>query len=119
MNHFEEDLAVRNRLVADLVSLLAAGKFEEVIRKAPGSRVSAEQLRNAVFEYGRTLVPLPAGSYELIDYIAVLGSSPLEWSVVAPLFTAEEGRSDLSLELSVFEQAAGGYRVEVDNLHVL
>lgn len=119
MNQFEEDLSERNRLVAVIVSLLAAGKFEDVLRNAPGSRVSSEELRTAVLEYGKTLVPLPVGSYELIDYIAVLGSSPLEWSVMTPLFTAEEGRSDLSLELSMFEQAAGGYRAEVDNLHVL
>lgn len=119
MHQFDEDLAMRNRLVANLVSLLAAGKFEEVLRNAPGSRVSSEMLRKAVYEYGRTLVPLPTGNHELIDYIAVLGSSPLEWSVVVPLFTEEEGRSDLSLELSVIEQAAGGHRVEINNLHVL
>ena len=119
MHHFEEDLTMRNRLVADLVSVLAAGEFEELLRKAPGSRVGSEELRKAVHEYGGTLVPLPIESYELIDYIAVMGSSPMEWSVVAPLFTKEEGRSDLSLELSVFEQATGGYRAEIDNLHVL
>ena len=119
MPHFDEDLAMRNRLIADLVSLLAGGKFEAVLRNAPGSRVSAEELRLAVREYGRTLVPLPIESYGLIDYIAVLGSAPLEWSAVVPLFTKEEGRSDLSLELSIFEQESGGHRVEVNNLHVL
>ena len=119
MRSFEEDLATRNRLVADLVALLSAGKFEEVLRRAPGSRVNAEQLRAAVCEYGRALVPLSTESYELIDYVAVLGSSPPQWSVVVPLFTQEEGRSDLSLELSVFEQANGSHSVEIDDdIHV-
>ena len=119
MRSFEDDLTARNRLVASLVALMSAGNFDDVLRRAPESRVTAEKLRKAVDEYGRTLVPLPAESYELIDYVAVLGSSPLQWSVVVPLFTREEGRSDLSLELSIFQHENGGYNVEVDDIHVL
>lgn len=119
MRSFEDDLAARNRLVAGLVALMSAGDFDEVLRRAPDSRVNAAQLRKAVNDYGRILVPLPAEGYELIDYVEVLGSSPLQWSVVVPLFTQEEGRSDLSLEMSIFGQANGGYNVEVDDIHVL
>jgi hypothetical protein len=119
MRSFEEDLAARNGLVADLVALLSAGNFEDALRRAPGSRVNAEQLRKVVYDYGRALVPLPLEGYELIDYVLVLGSNPLQWSVVVPLFTQEEGRSDLSLELSLSEQANGGHSVEIDDIHVL
>jgi hypothetical protein len=35
-----------------------------------------------------------------------------------PLWTAEEGRSDLSLELSAIP-IDGGHRFEIDDLHVL
>jgi hypothetical protein len=119
MHSFEDDLSARNKLAASLVALVSSGKFDDVLRRAPDSRVTAEQLRKAVDEYGRTLIPLPAESYELIDYVEVLGSNPLQWSVVVPLFTQEEGRSDLSLELSVFEQANGSYSVEIDDIHVL
>lgn len=118
MRSFDVDLAARNKLVADLVQQLSTGNFEEALRNAPRSRVNAEQLRNAVLEYGRTLIPIPADSYELIDYIAYLGSNPIQWSVVVPLFTKEEGRSDLSLELSLIEQATGGYQIQIDNIHV-
>jgi hypothetical protein len=119
MHTFEEEVAARNMVVAELVALLAASNFDEALRRTPRSRVNAEQLRGAVNEYGRTLVPLAAESYDLIDYVEVLGSKPIQWSVVVPLFTREEGRSDLSLELSMFEQTAGGYSVEIDDIHVL
>lgn len=118
MPSFEEDLAVRNKLVAQLVQQLSVGDFEGALRSAPRSRVNAEQIRSSVQQYGRTLVPLTAESYELIDYVVVLGSSPLAWSVVVPLFTKEEGRSDLSLELSIVEQAVGGHHIEIDDIRV-
>lgn len=118
MPSFDDRLAVRNKLVAQLVRQLSVGDFEGALRSAPRSRVNAEQIRNAVQQYGRTLVPLPAESYELIDHVVVLGSSPLAWSVVVPLYTKEEGRSDLSLELSLVEQAAGGHHIEIDDIRV-
>ncbi|HPT57777.1 MAG TPA: hypothetical protein PLK42_13930 [Casimicrobium sp.] len=119
MHSLEQEDTPRNLIVGELVALFAAGKFEDALRRAPRSRVTAEQLRGAVNAYGRSLVALPAEGYELIDCVEVRGSNPTEWSVVVPLFTREEGRSDLSLELSMFEGAAGSYSVEIDDIHVL
>lgn len=112
-------LAARNSVVERLVAKLASGDYEEVIRLAPGSRVSAEQLAAAVVDYGRRLQPLPSHALALIDYVAVRQSSSPAWSVVVPLFTLEEGRSDLSLELSMAEVEAGTYEVQIDDIHVL
>jgi hypothetical protein len=39
--------------------------------------------------------------------------------VAAPLWTAEEGRSDLTLELRLIEFAPEAYEVEIEDLHVL
>ena len=55
----------------------------------------------------------------LIDSIPVQNAQPLAWSVVVPLFTREEGRSDLSLELTVTELQEGSVGIQVDDLHVL
>jgi len=119
MHSLEQEVSARNLIVGEFVALLAAGNFEDALRRPPSSRVTPEQLRCAVNAYGRSLIALPAEGYELIDYVEVLGSNPTEWSVVVSLFTQEEGRSDLSLELSMFEGAAGGHRVEIDGIHVL
>jgi len=119
MRCYENDLAARNGLVAGLVALLSAGDVDEVLRRAPNSRVSAQQLREAICQYGKTLVPLPPESHELIDYVVVAGTIPPKWSVAVPLFTQEEGRSDLSLELVLSARASGGHCVEIDDIHVL
>ena len=112
------DLIARNHLVSELVALLANGEYDALLLKAPLSSVSAEQLAVAVKEYGRQIVPIPPAGYRLIDCVPVQGSKPQAWSVVVPLFTSEEGRSDLSLELSI-AQSRSGYTAQIDGIHVL
>lgn len=114
-----ENLAARNAVIGQLVVRLAAGEYEEVVRLAPRSRISAQEMEAAVRQYGQHLVSLPAQAYELIDYVAVRNTTPSEWSVVVPLFTEEEGRSDLSLELSMVEVKPCNFEVQVDDIHVL
>jgi hypothetical protein len=101
----------------DVVRELVTGNYTQVLLQAPASRVSAEELEAAVESYGRRLVLPP--SYDLVDFIEVNGANMRTWSVVVPMFTEEEGRSDLSLELTVRELAHGEYELEVDDLHVL
>jgi len=113
------DLIARNHLVSELVTLLADGEYAALVRKAPLSRINAEQIAAAVREYGRQIVPFPPSGYQLIDCIAVQGSSPQAWSVVVPLFTREEGRSDLSLELEIGQSQDGSYVAQIDGIHVL
>lgn len=113
------DLASRNAVVAQLVSLLATAQYESIYALVPSSRVSPAHMRAAVEQYGRTLVTMPGGAQELIDYVPVRNADPPAWSVVVPLFTLEEGRSDLSLELQMTRLSDGSYQVEVDDIHVL
>ena len=113
------DLIARNHLIGELVTLLAHGEYDALLRKTRGSRLSAEQLAAAVRDYGRQIVPLPPPGYRLIDCVPIRGSKPPAWSVVVPLFTEEEGRSDLSLELSIAETLGDGYVAHIDNIHVL
>jgi hypothetical protein len=105
-------------VVRDLVSDLAGGKYVAVARRSAGVRLSAEELATAVTQYGRRLVPAPAGEPLPLDVVAIT-REPAAWSVDTPLWTAEEGRSDLTLQLTVRAEPGGGYRIEVDDLHVL
>lgn len=50
--------------------------------------------------------------------IEVSGSNLKEWGVVAPIYTAEEGVSDLSIELSFTENGEAILKSELDNLRV-
>lgn len=118
MWNFNEDLASRNRLVMDVVAHLADGQFSELEHLSNGIRLSHGEMQEAVASYGRHLLALPHDAEEKIDYVAFVGSKPLRWSVVVPLFTLEEGLSDLSLELTLVEDGQYSYRVEIENIHV-
>jgi len=50
--------------------------------------------------------------------VEVFGSNLKEWGVVAPIYTAEEGVSDLSIELSFTENGEAILKSELDNLRV-
>src|SRR5262245_31384778 len=112
-------LQKRDALVEKIVELLATGRYDELVRLAPRSRLTAAKIQAAVKEYGRHLVPLPPSAREHIRYVPVRDAGRPQWSVVVSLFTEEEGRSDLSLELSMVALEFGDYEVQIDDIHVL
>lgn len=116
MQDFEDDLAARNRIVEQIVLHLARAEYDQVAACASRSRITPMQMQAAVDQYGRKLAPLPAHGFDLIDYVVIVGSTPLAWSVVVPLFTQEGERCDLSLELRLTETADGGYEVELKDM---
>jgi len=76
--------------------------------------------RSSAIGYANTqtkLVPLPTEAWDLSDHGRV-EVEPETWWVVVPLWTAGEGRSDLSLEATIRERS-GQVSIEIDNVHVL
>jgi hypothetical protein len=71
-----------------------------------------------VRDYGRKLVSPPADAYNNLDAVQVKGAAVPTWSVRAPLWTEEQGRSDLTLELTIAVRL-GAPSVELDELRVL
>lgn len=102
--------------VRELAGLLVLGDYEAVIRRSAGARLSAEALASAVAEYGRRLAFAPRDAEPPLDVVPHAAGAG--WSVQVHLWTLEEGRSDLTLELTVLADAGTPYRIEVDNLHV-
>ena len=119
MDDLAKVLAERHQVIGDIVTDLASGRFEEVARRSNYRRLSGSEIGQAIHSYGRELIPLPPEAFSLIDFVSVRGSNPPQWSVVVPLFTKEEGRSDLSLELSLRRLAPHAYTFEIDGIHVL
>ena len=105
--------------VGALTDHLARGDYEGLCRLARTSRIREAELERVVREYGRHLVPLPLAAFQEVDVVSVADSYPQRWSVVVPLWSKEEGRSDLSLELTVEDSQEPEYRVDIDDLHVL
>ena len=102
--------------VRHIYSLLCSQQYEAVEKLTNGIRLGSDEIEQSIAEYGYLLVPYP-NSVEL-DVIEVTGSMPREWSVVAPIYTAEEGLSDLSLELSLIDNGESIYTAELDNIRV-
>ena len=109
--------SVSRNAVVDIISLLVAGDYKGIELVSNGINVKANELEAAVRDYGRTLV-MPDAEHLLIDEVRVNGRVPPTWSVTCTLWTKEEGRSDLSLELTVIRRADRAV-IEVDGLHVL
>jgi hypothetical protein len=104
--------------VRAVIELLVARRYAELEALTKGVRLSQQQIAKAIADYGRELVVPPENAYGLLDATEVRLAQPPRWSVTMPLWTREEGRSDLSLELTlVAERKAFG--IELDDIHVL
>lgn len=110
---------VARPLIAALVRELAAGNYGDLERDGRAGRLTAEDLRRVIADYGATLIPLPDDAFEVGgNAYPIEGSDPPEWAIDQHLWTKEEGRSDLTLQVDV-KFAGTEYRLEVTDLHAL
>ena len=105
------------RTVEQVYELLLQKKYSALEKLTGGVRLSAKEIEDAVKQYPHALQFRPADAP--IDIVEITNSSPRAWSIRADAYTAREGRSDLTLELTVIEDPSGVMRVELDDLHVL
>ena len=106
-------------VVRRVASLLAHGDYDALERLSRGKRLTAAELKQAVQEYGRTLVMPPDEAFERLDVVDVDAFSPKRHGVRLDLWTAQEGRSDLTLEITITDTGPESYDVQIDDLHVL
>lgn len=99
---------VRQMVDGNYVALAAGGQLK---------RGTSEQLRGVVLEYGRTLIDLPDNAFQIGDAFPIRGEEAT-WKIDLPLWTKEEGLSDLTLQLTV-RLTENGIEAEIDDLHVL
>jgi len=104
--------------VQRVIGFLVAGRYSELESLTNGIRVSAQEMATAIADYGRNLVSPPEEAFRLMDVVEVPSADPPRWSITMPLWTREEGRSDLSIELTVIV-ADKGFTIELDDIHVL
>lgn len=79
-------------------------------------RQRPEWLRSAVEQYGRTLIDLPDNAFDLTQ-LGPITARPGSWWFVQPLWTEEEGWSDLDLIGGVTRTEAD-WQVYLDDVHV-
>lgn len=106
--------------VRNAVSLLVSGHYQGLERLTQGRRLAAEEIQRAVADYPAQLIQPPDDAFEDLDVAEAKGTDARTYIVEMDLWTAEEGKSDLTLELGLEEVWPGGiYNIEVRNLHIL
>lgn len=106
--------------VRDVIHSIAKGEYEMLEADGRAGRLSADDLRSAVANYRRTLVipPDEVLQEDLLREAVPMRGERESWALVANLWTAEERRSDLSVELTA-QALPEGIRVSIDDLHVM
>ena len=105
--------------VHHLIEMLVAGDYGGLEEASRGRRLTAGQLRQAIEEYGRELRMPPEAVFDDLDMNEIEGPIPRSWWTSVDLWTVEEGRSDLTLEIRLTETGGNHYDIEIENLHVL
>jgi len=104
------------RLILDLIAELVAGRFDEIVADGRAAGHQPDGLREVVREYGRTLVEPPDAVWDVAD---VDREDETTVHVDVPMWTREEGRSDLSAIIVLTRLPTGEWAIELDDLHVL
>lgn len=99
-------------------NLISDGQYAGAVQACSSSRLTDADIAGIIRDYGRTFVRLPLEFSEYLDVVAIESRSRPTWSIRAPLWTLEEGRSDLTLELTVTDEADGP-SIELDDLKVI
>jgi hypothetical protein len=103
-----------------LVHRLAIGDYAGLARDGVVSATRGPDdtsIGTWIERYPGTLINLPEEAWAFSDHYAI-ETEPRIWYVRLDLWTAEEGRSDLSLEARVWEVGLG-IKVLIDEVHVM
>ena len=103
-------------VLSALIDMIADGDVA-AMRADPAIRVGFSDPLLWVRVYPGAVTSLPPEGRDLADAVRV-GGQPELWSVIIPLWTEAEGRSDLSLEATIEDRPEGPV-VEIGNIHVL
>ena len=107
------------RTVSEVLALLVTADYDGLATLTDGERLTSDEIRSSVEDYGRTLMMPPGDLASHLEITRVLAAGPRKLAVALDLWTEEEGQSDLSLELTLTDNGDSGFRVEIDDLHVL
>jgi len=100
------------------MTMLAAHDFAGLESWSKGVRLTQAEMATAIREYGSILVVPPGLTIPELDVVKVTRADTERWSVGIPLWTMEEGRSDLTLEVTMIGSGRELMDVEIDDINV-
>jgi hypothetical protein len=102
-----------------IVDLLVRRQYDVAAATARGHRLNGDDLRRAVNDYGRTLTMPETDVLANAVVTPIVESTMPAYHVALPLWTQEEGLSDLTLELELAGTPEGVYETTILDLHAL
>lgn len=103
--------------IRQLIDDLVGRRYDAIAADGRIGRLTPEELDRAVADYPGTLIALPAEALDDVDIYPRIGI-PGRAKVDVDLWTAEEGKSDLTLSLTL-EEGPEGVTISIEDLHVL
>jgi hypothetical protein len=100
-----------------LVRSLVANRFAELAAAGSMGRVDPADAQRVLDQYPATFREPPIEILSHGDAVEVIGV-PGEWRIDLPLWTAEEGRSDLELRVTGHRLEDGSVEIELDDILV-
>lgn len=111
--------ATANEALIHTVGLVVDGEYEALERMTRGIHMPAEEMGRAISLYGRTLTPPPLEAYADLTHVHEREREGQRvYFIEFPLWTVEEGQSDLELDLVLVEVADESYDVELNDIRV-
>ena len=99
-----------------LHELLSSRKYVEMELISGGRHLTADEIAESIRDYGCSVASPPSDLQLDVVKVEITADT---WSVNVPIFTSEEGRSDLTLEVTMTKTGEPLCNVEIDGLHVL
>ena len=101
------------KLKQKFVYCLARKDYQAANNLILDNSVPISDLRRVIEEYGTTIVPIPEAAFEQALCYQI---SDKQVDIYIPLWSVEEGRSDLTLSLSCFQNE---HKIQINDLEVL
>lgn len=99
--------------IQNYVACLANKDYQATQELTLSDSVPIQDIRCRIEEYGKEIIPLPAHAFDLALTYQI---SDKQIDVFIPLWSREEGRSDLTLCLSCFKEEN---KIKINDLEVL
>jgi hypothetical protein len=103
-------------IIEEIVNNISLNNYKAIEDKGQNGKVDIKDLERVIKEYGCTIIPLPEKAFSKAEVYKMKDESRLD--VYIPLWTEEEGRSDLTLSLSCYYNGNNN-KVEINDLEVL
>ena len=101
--------------VRHIYELLYQSKYTELMELTGRRCLGEDQISQTLSSYGHKLSPYP--EHIVLDVVEIMEARPKEYNVLAPIYTEDEGLSELCLELQLIENQEGKLRAEIDGIH--